>query len=56
MALPRPRLSLADWAHRGVNLGLVGISMWALFTGYQVHQDTLRRGRGVPFSRFVLNF
>jgi hypothetical protein len=38
---------LIDIIHRSFVLGLVGISGYGLFMGWKVHEDTLRRGRGV---------
>ena len=36
-----------DIIHRSFVLGLVGISGYGLFMGWKVHEDTLRRGKGV---------
>ena len=44
---------LIDIIHRSFVLGLVGISGYGLFMGWRVHEDTLRRGRGVFVQFFV---
>ena len=52
MKLPlEPKIDMAppliDIIHRSFVLGLVGISGYGLFMGWKVHEDTLRRGKGV---------
>jgi len=44
---------LIDIIHRSFVSGLVGISGYGLFMGWKVHEDTLRRGRGV-FVQFTV--
>ncbi|KAI0061090.1 hypothetical protein BV25DRAFT_1806184, partial [Artomyces pyxidatus] len=39
-------LPISDILHRGVVTSLVGICVWGIATGYMVHRDTMRRGRG----------
>ncbi|EIN06597.1 hypothetical protein PUNSTDRAFT_54012 [Punctularia strigosozonata HHB-11173 SS5] len=36
---------LADILHRGVTTTLAAITVWGLYAGVSIHQDTLRRGR-----------
>ena len=38
---------LIDIIHRSFVLGLVGLGGYGLFMGWRVHEDTLRRGRGM---------
>ena len=44
---------LIDIIHRSFVLGLVGLGGYGLFMGWRVHEDTLRRGRGVFVQSFV---
>ena len=44
---------LIDIIHRSFVLGLVGLGGYGLFMGWRVHEDTLRRGRGVFVQFFV---
>ncbi|KAA1475221.1 hypothetical protein DENSPDRAFT_414125 [Dentipellis sp. KUC8613] len=45
---------LADILHRGTVLTLVGVSIWGMTTGYLVHRDTMRRGKGIIAEREAL--
>ena len=44
---------LIDIIHRTFVLGLVGVGGYGLFMGWRVHEDTLRRGRGVSVQLFA---
>lgn len=44
--LMAPRLPLADILHRSFLFGLVGLGALGIYSGTQVHHDTLRRGKG----------
>jgi len=52
----RTRLSAADILHRGVVLSLVGVCVWGIGTGFVVHRNTVRMGRGMRIPRSFLLF
>ncbi|KAH7883233.1 hypothetical protein F5I97DRAFT_1903443 [Phlebopus sp. FC_14] len=45
----RTQLTLLDVLHRTLVSGLAALSVYGLFLGYAVHQETLAKGRGTCF-------
>ncbi|KAI5835400.1 hypothetical protein K523DRAFT_228305 [Schizophyllum commune Tattone D] len=41
------RLNILDYAYRTVTFSCVAVGAWAIYAGWTVHSDTLRRGRGL---------
>ena len=40
------RLNILDYAYRTVTFSCVAVGAWAIYAGWTMHSDTLRRGRG----------
>jgi hypothetical protein len=45
-----PRLPIGDILHRGIVYTCIGTTFWGVYAAYQIHRDTLRRGRGAFFA------
>jgi hypothetical protein len=54
------RIAIGDLVHRTVVVSLVGLTVLGIGAGYAIHQDTLKRGRGLwilsPCKFEVLTF
>ncbi|KAF8914811.1 hypothetical protein CPB85DRAFT_484142 [Mucidula mucida] len=54
LARPPPMLPILDIVHRTVVYSLVGLTAYTAFVGFQVHNNTIRAGKG-RFVQSALN-